>query len=84
MYRRTADNHARCNMKIYRHYARIRSLSNPPLPSLCSRRLTAHRSTRMGLYSFDQEGVQAIQIDFGYADALTTADRLTFRFMVKA
>jgi glutamine synthetase len=38
-----------------------------------------------GLYSFDQEGGHGqFEIDFGYADALTTADRLTFfRFMVK-
>jgi glutamine synthetase len=37
------------------------------------------------LYSFDQEGGRGqFEIDFGYADALTTADRLTFfRFMVK-
>lgn len=39
-----------------------------------------------GLYSFDQEGGHGqFEIDFGYADALTTADRLTFfRFMVKS
>jgi glutamine synthetase len=38
-----------------------------------------------GLYSFDQEGGHGqFEIDFGYADALTTADRMTFfRFMVK-
>ena len=38
-----------------------------------------------GLYSFDQEGGHGqFEVDFGYADALTTADRLTFlRFMVK-
>ena len=38
-----------------------------------------------GLYSFDQEGGRGqFEIDFGFADALTTADRLTFlRFMVK-
>lgn len=38
-----------------------------------------------GLYSFDQEGGHGqFEIDFGYADALRTADRLTFfRFMVK-
>jgi len=38
-----------------------------------------------GLYSFDQEGGHGqFEIDFGYADVLTTADRLTFfRFMVK-
>ncbi|MBO6677070.1 glutamine synthetase [Parvibaculum sp.] len=39
-----------------------------------------------GLYSFDQEGGHGqFEIDFGYADVLTTADRLTFfRFMVKS
>ncbi|MFN3626615.1 MAG: glutamine synthetase, partial [Parvibaculum sp.] len=39
-----------------------------------------------GLYSFDQEGGHGqFEIDFGYTDALTTADRLTFfRFMVKS
>ena len=39
-----------------------------------------------GLYSFDQEGGHGqFEIDFAYADALTTADRLTFfRFMVKS
>lgn len=38
-----------------------------------------------GLYSFDQEGGHGqFEIDFGYTDAVTTADRLTFfRFMVK-
>jgi len=38
-----------------------------------------------GLYSFDQEGGRGqFEIDFGFTDALTTADRLTFlRFMVK-
>src|SRR6266700_5381670 len=39
-----------------------------------------------GLYSFDQEGGHGqFELDFGYADALVTADRLTFlRFMVKS
>ncbi len=39
-----------------------------------------------GLYSFDQEcGRGQFELDFGYADALTTADRLTFfRFLVKS
>jgi glutamine synthetase len=50
-------------------------------------RLTAYvDQLGWNLYSFDQEGGHGqFEIDFGYADALTTADRLTFfRFMVKS
>ncbi|MDF1656145.1 MAG: type III glutamate--ammonia ligase [Verrucomicrobiales bacterium] len=43
------------------------------------------RELEWGLYSFDQEGGHGqYEFDFGYADALTTADRLTFfRVMAK-
>jgi glutamine synthetase len=87
VYRRTADNYAPLQHEKFNGITPAYDLYQTSLAKPLLERLTGFiDQLGWGLYSFDQEGGHGqFEIDFGYADALTTADRLTFfRFMVKS
>lgn len=86
VYRKTADGYAPLQEERFEGITPAYDLRQTSLAEPFLRTLTSYiDQLGWGLYSFDQEGGRGqFEIDFGFTNALTTADRLTFlRFIVK-